>query len=326
MTQSDEREREDHADAIEPSEETPPRTGHEGSAPPQLSGGGLLATWVTSIAVHVAFFVVMFLIPWLSTAADRNPDIPLPNARLIGEVEQASFSPSEVLDLSANLNVTEPQKVRFDPKQFEGLSELDQRSKPELSVIGIGAGGGDFSKFGVHVAGGAGPEFFGLGKSATGARRVVFVVDRSGSMTDTFDFVRAELKRSISAMRRSQKFHVIFFSSGKPVENAPRRPVSAIRAQKSKFFEFLDSVFTAGRTDPAPAMIRAFDCEPDMIYFLTDGEFDRALIGRLDKLNKGRKVRIFTIAYFNESGAELLQTIAREHRGEFTFVTEDDLP
>jgi hypothetical protein len=326
MTEPDKVEPADQTSETIPDDEEAKRTGHEGSAAPQLTGREILATWISSVIVHLALFVTMFMVPWLTQAASRPPDLPEPNVQLVGDVAPVSFSPSQVPDLSQDQTVSPQEEIRFDPKEFEGVSDAATKVKPDLAVIGIGTGGGDFSKFGLSVGGGRGPRFFGLGENATGARRIVYVVDRSGSMTDTFDFVRQELKRSISALRRSQKFHVIFFSAGKPVENPPKRPVSAIRAQKEQFFDFLDSVYTGGRTDPTPAMIRAFDCEPDLIYFLTDGEFDRALIGRLDKINRDRKVRIFAIAYFNREGADLLRTIAREHRGEFKFVSEDDLP
>ena len=104
------------------------------------------------------------------------------------------------------------------------------------------------------------------------------------------------------------------------------RPVSAIRARKEELYGFLQSVEPQGSTDPAPAMRAAFMAEPDVIYFLTDGEFDRDLLPKLDRWNRDRQVRIFTIAYFNRTGAALLEEIAREHGGEFRFVTEHDLP
>ena len=145
-------------------------------------------------------------------------------------------------------------------------------------------------------------------------------------MLDTFSHVHAELRRSISALRRSQGFHVIFFNAGQPLENSPRRLVSAIRAQKEKFFRFLQGVYPEGSTDPAPAMRRAFAAEPDLIYFLTDGEFNASLVSKLDRWNKDKSVRIFTIAYFDRSGAALLETIARKNDGQFRFVSENDLP
>ena len=284
----------------------------------------MLATWMISIAAHVLLFAVMFMVPWLSMP--ERTELPIPDAELIGEVRPASFSPHDLPDLSDQTELSDPTEADLKPKQFDQLADLAQAPERELSVVGIGSGRADSSAFHLDGAGAGGAQFFKVGPSS-GARRVVFVVDRSGSMTDTFEFVRAELKRSISAFRRTQKFHVIFFSSGRPLENPPGRLVSAIPSQKEQFFTFVDErVYPGGSTDPGPAMLRAFECKPDVIYFLTDDEFDRSLLRTLNNVNKNRRVRIFTIAYFNQQGAELLREIAREHRGEFQFITDADLP
>lgn len=301
-------------------------TGHEGSAAPQLSGRGVLATWMISIFAHTVLFAIMFMVPWLSGAMLEPEALPIPETTLIGEVRPASLSPHDMPDLSEQTELSDPTESELQPKQFDQLADLAQAPDPELTVVGIGSGRADPSAFRLDGAGTGGAQFFKVGPSS-GARRVVFVVDRSGSMTDTFEFVRSELKRSIGAFRRTQKFHVIFFSSGRPVENPPGRLVSAIASQKEALFKFIDErVYPGGSTDPGPAMMRAFECDPDIIYFLTDGEFDRSLLAKLNNANRDRRVRIFTIAYFNQQGAELLREIAREHRGEFRFVSEADLP
>jgi len=299
------------------------RAGHEGSAPVQLTGAALLAAWGISVALHAVIFIVMFVVPWLSDTLSEE-ESPLTRVELIGDLEPTSFTPSQTPDLNPPRTTPQPDETRIVPQKYDALADLGTARKPELTIIGIGAGGGDFERYGLNVGGGGGPEFFGLGGSAREARKVVFVVDKSGSMLETFDAVRQELRRSISAMRRSQKFHVIFFSKS-PLESPPRKLVSAIRAQKQAFFEFLETVEPSGDTDPAGAMRRALALEPDLIYFLTDGQFDSSLLPKLDNWNKDRRVQVFTIAYVSREGAELLEIIARNHRGEFRFVSEDDI-
>ncbi len=61
------------------------------------------------------------------------------------------------------------------------------------------------------------------------AHHVVFVIDRSGSMIDTFDYVRQEMIASISRLSAQQNFHIILFAAGPPIENGPRRLVPATR-------------------------------------------------------------------------------------------------
>ncbi len=289
-----------------------------------LTGRSILLAWVVSIALHGAGLVGMFLLVFPYTPKQQAPT-PVTRAELIGDLEARSFFPTQDPDISSPQQPIEAPDVRFTPKKFEELSKLATSKKPELSIIGIGAGGADFSQYGLTAGPGAGPVFFGLGGSARGIRRIVYVVDRSGSMLDTFGYVRRELERSINELRRGQKFHVIFFNSGPPLENPPRRLVSAIQAQKMAFFAFLGDIFPEGSTNPEPAMRRALALKPDLIYFLTDGEFAPTLVEQLKKWNKDQKVRIYTIAFLRRNGEDLLRQIARQNGGEFRFVSEDDL-
>lgn len=303
----------------------PPATGHEGSAPLYLTGRLVVSAWFLSILLHVVCLGLMFFVvfPYVPT---EPKDLAVPRIELIGDPEATSFVPSQAPDLSTQAKPVDPLETRFAPEELVPLSELTTSQKPELTILGIGAGGGDFSQYGLSAGPGLGTEFFGLGGSARGVRRVVYVVDRSGSMLDTFGYVRKELIRSISALRRTQKFHVIFFNAGRPLENPPRQLVSAIQEQKNRFFQFLESVYPEGSTHPEQAMRRALAVEPELIYFLTDGEFDPSLIEKLEDWNRDRQVKIFTIAYFDRTGARLLEEIARRHGGEFKFVSENDLP
>ena len=288
-----------------------------------LAGRSLVLIWVASLLLHIAAVAIMFFVMF-PYAPNRQERLPVTRAELIGDLEAASFTAPRETE-SRQVVQLDPLDVRYAPKEFDPLSEVVVTKKPELRILAIGAGGGDFSEYGLTGGSGA-VEFFGLGGSARGVRRVVYVVDQSGSMLDTFGYVRDELQRSISKLRRTQKFHVIFFNWGRPLESPPKRLVSAIQGQKRQFFNFLETVHPEGGTHPEQAMRRALALDPDLIYFLTDGEFDASLIGKLDQWNRDRHVRIFTIAYFDRAGAQLLEHIAREHRGEFKFVSEDDIP
>lgn len=290
-----------------------------------LTGPSILTAWLASIVLHALALVVMFYLVF-PFSPDRQEAVPEARAELIGSYQETAYLPVDAPDLSKHDDERKEAKEQFKPRKFDRLSELTASKKPALSIIGIGAGGGDFAQYGLTVGSGGGPVFFGLGGSAQGAKRIVYVVDRSGSMLGTFTYVRRELERSIGGLRRSQKFHVIFFSAGTPLENPPGKLVSAIRARKEHLFEFLKDVHPEGSTNPEPAMRRALALEPDLIYFLTDGEFSPTLIEKLDRWNEDRRVKIFTIAYFDRRGAVLLERIAREHGGKFRFFSEHDLP
>jgi len=298
---------------------------HEGSASPVLSGRTVIAIWVISILLHLGALAALAMVLFPFVPRERA-DVQSVHVEIVGDPESTSFAASATP--TASMEPASPNQPldRITPQRFISMPDLSAPSKTDVPIIGIGTGGGDFSRYGLSIGGGASPGFFGLGRSARGVKSIVYVVDRSGSMIDTFGHVQAELKRSISALRRSQRFHVIFFSSGPPLENPPKRLVPAIKAHKDQFFAFLDRVFTEGSTEPGPAMRRALAVEPDMIYFLTDGAFNANLVEKLDRWNQNKAVRIFTIAYFDMGGASLLEEIARRNGGEFKFVSENDLP
>ena len=313
----------------------------------------MLTAWLLSIGLHVLALFAMFLVvfPYSGHVNDPIPyevgaqivgpiDAPIgpigppadiPKNLVAGSMDNAvvRFQPSaDMLDLSALQPAGTATGGGADLKvvgvagggSFAGLSS-------DPNVVGIGTGGGDFGELGLSMGGGAGPEFFGIGPSARGVRSIVYVVDRSGSMIDTFGYVRDEMKRSVGALRRSQKFHVILFNSGALLESPPQRLVNAIEANKRELFAFLDEVEPKGSTKPENAMARAFDLEPDLIYLLSDGvDFDADLLNKLNEWNRDRKVKIFVIGYLDRTGREILERIAREHGGEFKFVSEYDLP
>jgi len=284
-------------------------------------------------------FALLILVVFpFSPSDDAEP--PASRAEFFGTAGTVSYGNSPVPDQFRATRSSGSSQTRFSPNLRPGAgsgpglgpgmgpgprSGLSPGQGEGLSIIGIGAGGGDVTGYGQGIGGG-GPDFFGLGGSARGVQKVVYVVDRSGSMYDTFSFVRHELKRSVSALRRSQKFHVIFFNVGAPLENPPRRLVPAVTAHREQLFTFLDEIVPGGGTDPIPAMRRAFEVQPDLIYLLTDGEFKPTLMERLEEWNRDRRVRIFTIAFLGAGGGPMLERIAREHGGEYRYVSEDDLP
>jgi len=313
------------------------------AAPARRSVQSVLAAWTLSILLHAMGLGLMLLVVFPFRVSSEDSELPRVNAQVIGEVD-APPSPVPSSASAAARSAMDSTAPRFQPNPSsanagaglggEGSSGArgigpftPGRMGSDLSVIGIGAGTGGTGGTGIGLDGGGSAEFFGAGGNVQGVRHVVYVVDRSGSMLDTFHRVKAELKRSISNLRRSQKFHVIFFNATEPLESPPQRLVNAIASFKEQFFTFLDGVQPSGGTKPERALKRGLALEPDILYLLSDGiNFDPELLAKLNDWNRERKTRIFTIAYLDQQGGQILETIAREHGGEFKFVSEDDLP
>jgi len=288
----------------------------------------LLAAWIASLCVHVALFALMVALPWMRERAGRD-DAPVVSTTDLRDLpKSANFSMVPAESPFTATRQTPQQQERIIPRERTALDELRTVRPARVEIVGIGTGGGEFSKYGIQVgAGGGGPEFFGLGGEAKAARRIVYVVDRSGSMMGVFDALRKELKRSLDRLRKSQKYHVIFFSTDPPVEAPPGRLVNAIRSSKERTFDFIDLTQPEGMTQPIEAMRRAFALKPDLVYFLSDGDVPEGelLKENLRTWNRKENVRIFTIAYVSSAGRQLLEDIAREHSGAFRFVSEYEL-
>jgi hypothetical protein len=108
-----------------------------------------------------------------------------------------------------------------------------------------------------------------------------------------------------------------------------RRLVSATERNKHLAMEFIDGVVAQQETDPSEALERAFAVRPEAIYLLTDGEFDRAVVDLVCRLNAGGRVNVHTIGFLytlpGSSAEAILREIADRNGGGYKFVSERDL-
>ena len=164
---------------------------------------------------------------------------------------------------------------------------------------------------------------------------VVFLLDRSGSMVDSFDVVRQEMLRSVGYMKPDRRFHVVLFSDGQPLENTPRRMIPATPKAKLALVDYIQTVRASGRTDPVPAIKRAFDeigrgsrGRNVVIHLLTDGVFpdNEAVLNVIRNRNAALRVPINTILYGNRPPAaeKVLTEIANESKGTYRFISRDE--
>jgi len=281
----------------------------------------------TSVTLHVALVVLAaFLIPF----AARQP----PAFDVHGNWEPLK-PPPEVerrhdsgTPYSRSFLKHEPESVVIRPVHLKVPSIGENPLAREDLVIGpwgSAPGGGTQGFFGdgggIFWPPPSGPD------GAPREARVVYLVDRSGSMTDSLDYVKFELKKRLLELDEAVSFHVIFYSSGPPVEMPTRRLVPATERNKRLASDFIDEVIAQGGTDPSRAFERAFAAGPEVVYFLTDGEFDKAVVDQVRRLNADGKVAVHTIQflYTGEATERLLKQIARENGGRYKFVTETDL-
>jgi hypothetical protein len=169
--------------------------------------------------------------------------------------------------------------------------------------------------------------FFGL---PVAERRVVFAVTRAGGMMDQNQGVKERLKQTIEQLSPDQRFHVIFWGAG-PAEEMPGGMAPATPENKSAAAEFIDPIVPRGANDPEYGLRAAFASQPDAIYLLAYGEFDRAIAQLVGTLNEGGKVTVNVVHVVTpgnkaDAGAEpLVRGIAENHGGAFVAVSRDRL-
>lgn len=286
-------------------------------------------TWGTSVVLHVAVMVLAAFMMW-QPPADGTPrvipvgiyvpkpppqverrDTPLETSEERPEEGSDHWRP-EPADFSRTLDMP-PTPMTFTP---DVVIRLWDGKGPRIPALADGRPG----RPGV-------PDIFP--PPSEEARKIVYVVDRSGSMTDSLDLVKLELARAIRELPEEKEFHVIFYSDGPPLEMPTRRLVNATERNKRLALEFIDGVIARSETDPSEALARAFAVRPDAIYLLTDGEFDRAVVGLVRRLRGERQVAVHTIGFLYTppgSVAEaILKEIADQNGGEYKFVSEQDL-
>jgi hypothetical protein len=203
------------------------------------------------------------------------------------------------------------------------------------SGTGSGSGdGGALSPFGVPGGGGGiGPKSPFMGISGNG-RKIVYLVDASGSMLSVFPRVKQELMISISHLQPIQAFNVIVFHEDAADLAAMSKggllmanPDNKIAAGK-----FVDDQRAASGTDPVPAIKLAFAQKPDLIYVLTDG-FDnvdsfQAIIDLFKNLNPNKATKVNAIMLKSRDDPDLervLQKITDDAGGTFKIIDEKDL-
>jgi hypothetical protein len=174
-------------------------------------------------------------------------------------------------------------------------------------------------------------EFFGTYSSE---RKVVFVVDCSGSMKGLFTAVKRELLQSINGLEPDQYFSVIFFGGSRLIEFSKDKMVRANGKSKSALADFAATIKPSGFTDAASALRRAMQItdsrgnKAGTIYFLTDGfelssESSKSFVDEIIQYrnHNARSTKINTIGFYTEdSDRPALEAIAARTGGQCTII------
>lgn len=194
-------------------------------------------------------------------------------------------------------------------------------------VVGAGGGtglGGDGTGDGAGAGGGGG--FFGL---KVPELNVVYVVDCSRSMNHPhpgpaktrIGRVKLELVKSVRSLSSNQKFFIIFFNE-RAIPMPSDRLMEASEGTKLQFLKWMVAARADGQTEPGQALALALRLKPELIYFLTDGDFRGGIVKDVAAANRGR-VKINTIGFGDNKGEPLLKAIAEQNRGSYQFISAE---
>ncbi|MGB1130032.1 MAG: hypothetical protein ACPG4K_08275 [Haloferula sp.] len=207
-------------------------------------------------------------------------------------------------------------------------------------MAGFGAGDGDGD-------GGGGSSFFG---SPRKGRRVVYVVDYSESMLSETSkggtrmaALKKELTRSISALKPSMNFNVIFFAQtawtvstdGPDYANNGWNGLNEVpSANWYQATDHLKGVFKKQIADMPTGlgtvwysplkMAFSMSPPPDIVYLLSDGEpsdLNEVLVGVSDMNPTGVPIDTFAMEEPGEEAAAMME-MAKETGGRFTMIYE----
>lgn len=170
---------------------------------------------------------------------------------------------------------------------------------------------------------------------------VAFMVDRSGSMIMAHEYVRQQLNLSISRLKPYHYYTIIYYADDQPLCLAKDYLLRASASNRQRGMEFADTVNLAEvkTTNQAwqavnNALHLAFDLatpggeEIELLYWLTDGEFDHDKVwDTLVRRQQQRKtaMTINVVGCGSRDNEAFLQKIARFYNGQYRFVTEEEM-
>jgi hypothetical protein len=277
--------------------------------------------WIASVGLHGGMVVLGFLLTW--TVVLFRDEAPPPV--IVADFEDVRYAPVSRLKRDSLETLQEPV---VDPSPIEPveLQPLDFELDP-IDLLAAGADRSPVTRFAPEANRDA-ASFIGLSTSNT--RRIVYVIDASGSMIRSFPVVVAELARSLDALTARQSFSVVFFQRNDALVVPPGdKLLDGTQAEKARVLDWIKAnVIPSGRSNPLQALERALKLEPDVIFLLSEnitgsGEFEIDqvdLLSMLDELNPRdandrRRTAIHCVQFLDPDPLGTLERIAADHGG-----------
>lgn len=293
--------------------------------------------WGVALLFHAGLILIAAFVAWSTITASDDDETVIPAMRFNEEV-------SEPLEDDAEERLDETRTEREVTQQETEetrQSNLDATVETESTLVGL-EGGADASPFRTTRTSGDQfqTEMFGVEGNA---RRLVFCIDASGSLIDTFPYIIDELIQSIRQLSEQQEFTVIFFQGDQIIESPPPGLKSASSDNKERVINWINpsgerNVIPGGRSDASQAIRAAMRYRPDLVYLLSDnitgaGQFETsqaALLREIDQANVA-DTAINTIQFVypdplvDHGFTGTMELIAKRSGGLYRFISAEEL-
>lgn len=164
-------------------------------------------------------------------------------------------------------------------------------------------------------------------------KTVVFVVDRSGSMSgEKLKQAKASLKYMIDSLNDEDTFNIVSYSSGVEMFRPELEEVTAETRKEARLY--VDDIYAGGGTNINQALTDALNhlqdsSRPNYVLFLTDGlptvgvTQETKITANVKEANQV-KARIFSFGVGYDVNSRLLDRLSHEQRGTSVFVKPEE--
>ncbi len=274
-------------------------------------------SWIgygVSLALHLV--ALLILAAWMLAPHWSGASLSIDAA--LSEADDSALMEGADFEVPVIVPADEKQDPASDPNT-DPLDALSLAAAANKSArASLADSGGQVADQMIGQGGGA--NFFGAeGRGSS----FVFIVDASGSMEgNRFKRAIKELNAAVARLSAGQSFFVIFYNDVALPMCWPKQEdklVAATSENRTRIAKWTRTMEPVGGTMPEEAFAIALKLNPDVIFFLTDGEIPPETREEVRNANAGR-VSIHTIALGIEKGAEILKGIAEDNHGRYRFV------
>ncbi|MEX0741715.1 MAG: vWA domain-containing protein [Phycisphaeraceae bacterium] len=293
--------------------------------------------WGVALLFHAGLILIAAFVSWSTITTPDEDEIIIPVMRFNENLTEPLENESEdrIDDSRAERDVARQDRAEARPSNLDAIVDTDS------ALVGL-EGAVDTSPFATTTtsADQFQTEMFGVEGNA---RRLVFCIDASGSLIDTFPYITNELVQSIRQLSEQQQFTVIFFQADSTVEAPPPGMKRATADHKDTVIAWINpagvrNVIPGGRANASDAIRAAMRYRPDLIYLLSDnitgaGQFESSQTTLLREIEQANiaNTAINTIQFVypdpltHHGMTATMELIADRSGGIYRFISAEEL-